>query len=322
MTAPALSTVRLPLRELGRLGYVHAGRVLEGAEAVHVVLPTELVMRGSTGRPASVALPDTRRAGSAGRVLMGDALRDRVVLVTGGSRGIGAEVAVKAAAEGATVAVHYRTAPEAAQRTLARISEGRAGAEADAFAADIAVGAEAEQLVARVIERFGRIDGLVNNAGLTLVGPFLETTTEQWEAVLRTDLTGAFHTCKAALPSMVERGSGTIVNLASRLGQIGVAETAAYSAAKAGLIGLTRSLAREFGPMGIRVNAVAPGVTITDMTTDLVDSDEGRRRLRDSALGRFGRADEVADAVIFLLSDASSLFAGQTLNPNAGGYMP
>ena len=253
---------------------------------------------------------------------MGDALRDRVVLVTGGSRGIGAEVAVKAAAEGATVAVHYRTAPEAAQRTLARISEGRAGADADAFAADIAVGAEAEQLVARVIERFGRIDGLVNNAGLTLVGPFLETTTEQWEAVLRTDLTGAFHTCKAALPSMVERGSGTIVNLASRLGQIGVAETAAYSAAKAGLIGLTRSLAREFGPKGIRVNAVAPGVTITDMTTDLVDSDEGRRRLRDSALGRFGRADEVADAVIFLLSDASSLFAGQTLNPNAGGYMP
>ena len=253
---------------------------------------------------------------------MGDALRGRVVLVTGGSRGIGAEVAVKAAAEGATVAVHYRTAPEAAQRTMARISEGRAGAEADAFAADIAVGAEAEQLVARVIERFGRIDGLVNNAGLTLVGPFLETTTEQWEAVLRTDLTGAFHTCKAALPSMVERGSGTIVNLASRLGQIGVAETAAYSAAKAGLIGLTRSLAREFGPKGIRVNAVAPGVTITDMTTDLVDSDEGRRRLRDTALGRFGRADEVADAVIFLLSDASSLFAGQTLNPNAGGYMP
>ena len=190
------------------------------------------------------------------------------------------------------------------------------------FAADIAVGAEAEQLVERVIERFGRIDGLVNNAGLTLVGPFLETTTEEWEAVIRTDLTGAFHTCKAALPSMVERGSGTIVNLASRLGQIGVAETAAYSAAKAGLIGLTRSLAREFGPMGIRVNAVAPGVTITDMTTDLVDSEEGRRRLRDSALGRFGRADEVADAVIFLLSDASSLFAGQTLNPNAGGYMP
>ena len=121
---------------------------------------------------------------------------------------------------------------------------------------------------------------------------------------------------------MVERGSGTIVNVASRLGQMGVAETAAYSAAKAGLIGLTRALAREFGPRGIRVNAVAPGVTVTEMTADLVDSEEGRRRLRDMPLGRFGRADEVADAVIFLLSDASSLFLGQTLNPNAGGYMP
>ena len=100
---------------------------------------------------------------------------------------------------------------------------------------------------------------------------------------------------------MVERGSGTIVNIASRLGQIGIAETAAYSAAKAGLIGLTRSLAKEFGPRGIRVNAVAPGVTITEMTTDLLDSEEGRRRLRDMPLGRFGRADEVADSVIFLL---------------------
>ena len=256
---------------------------------------------------------------------MADALRDRVILITGSSRGIGAEVAVKAAAEGATVAVHFRTAPDAAQRTLERIRDARrdgSHADADCFQADIADGIEAARLVQSVIERFGRIDGLVNNAGLTLVGPFLETTTEQWDATIATDLTGAFHTCKAVLPSMVERGSGTIVNLASRLGQIGVAETAAYSAAKAGLIGLTRSLAREFGPKGIRVNAVAPGVTITDMTTDLVDSEEGRRRMRDSALGRFGRADEVADAVIFLLSDASSLFVGQTLNPNGGGYMP
>ncbi len=190
------------------------------------------------------------------------------------------------------------------------------------FAADIADGPQAEALVASVIERFGRIDGLVNNAGLTQVGPFLEIDPADWDAVIRTDLTAAFHTSRAALPSMIERGSGTIVNVASRLGQMGIAETAAYSAAKAGLIGLTRALAREFGPRGIRVNAVAPGVTVTDMTTDLVDSEEGRRRLRDMPLGRFGRADEVADAVLFLLSDASSLFLGQTLNPNAGGYMP
>ena len=251
---------------------------------------------------------------------MGGALAGRVVLVTGSSRGIGAEVAVKAAAEGAIVAVHYNRSAEGAQATVGRVRG--LGAEAESFAANLANGEQAEQLVEHVIARFGQLDGLVNNAGLTQVGPFLEIEPADWDAVIRTDLTAAFHTSRAALPSRVARGSGAIVNVASRLGQMGVAETAAYSAAKAGLIGLTRALAREFGPRGVRVNAVAPGVTVTDMTSDLVESEEGRRRLRDMALGRFGRADEVADAVIFLLSDASSLFLGQTLNPNAGGYMP
>jgi 3-oxoacyl-[acyl-carrier protein] reductase len=232
-------------------------------------------------------------------------LADHVVLVTGGSRGIGAEVAAKAASEGATVAVHYRTSREGAERTLGRVRE--AGADGDCFAADIA--------------GFGRIDGLVNNAGKTQVGPFLSIDPGEWDEVIRTDLTAAFHTIRAVLPSMLERGSGSIVNIASRLGQMGVTETAAYSAAKAGLIGLTRSLAREFGTKGVRINAVAPGVTLTEMTEDLVDTEAGRARLRDMALGRFGRADEVAEAVIFLLSDKASLFTGQTLNPNSGGYM-
>jgi 3-oxoacyl-[acyl-carrier protein] reductase len=251
---------------------------------------------------------------------MGNTLADRVVLVTGSSRGIGAEVALKAAAEGASVAVHYHRSAEAAADVVERA--GRLGARSEAFAADIGDGRQAEELVEQVIAHFGRVDALVNNAGRTLVGPFLEIEPAEWDEVLRTDLTAAFHTCRAVLPSMVERGSGGIVNVASRLGQVGVAETAAYSAAKSGVIGLTRALAREFGPLGIRVNAVAPGMTITEMTTELADSEEGRRRLRDMPLGRFGRADEVADAVIFLLSDASSLFIGQTLNPNAGGYMP
>ena len=251
---------------------------------------------------------------------MTGALVDRVVLITGSSRGIGAEVAAKAAAEGAIVAIHYRESREGAERTLTRVRE--AGGSGDAFAADIGDGLQAERLVAEVIDRFGRIDGLVNNAGKTQVGPFLDIDPDEWDEVLRTDLTAAFHTTRAVLPSMVERGTGSIVNMASRLGQMGITETAAYSAAKAGLIGLTRALAREFGTKGVRINAVAPGVTLTDMTEDLVDTDAGRARLRDMALGRFGRADEVADAVIFLLSDASSLFTGQTLNPNAGGYMP
>lgn len=251
---------------------------------------------------------------------MTNALEGRVVLVTGSSRGIGAEIAVKAAAEGATIAVHYHRSAAGADRTLTRVRAS--GAEGERFAADLGSGAAAEQLVADVIDRFGRIDGLVNNAGLTQVGPFLEIAADEWDAVLATDLSASFFTCRAALPSMLERGSGAIVNVASRLGQVGVASTAAYSAAKGGLIGLTRALAKEFGPSGIRVNAVAPGFTITEMTAELAEGAEGERRLREMPLGRFGRADEVAEAVVFLLSDASSLFLGQTLNPNGGGYMP
>ncbi len=251
---------------------------------------------------------------------MSGALADRVVLITGSSRGIGAEVAVKAAAEGAIVAVHYRESREGAERTLARVRE--AGGSGEAFAADIGDGPQAERLVSDVIERFGRIDGLVNNAGMDQRGPTLALSPDQWDRVIATNLTACFRTMHAAIPAMLEQGGGSIVNIASRLGQMGIAETAAYSAAKAGLIGLTRSLAREFGTRGIRINAVAPGVTLTDMTEGLVETEAGKARLRDMALGRFGRADEVADAVIFLLSDASSLFTGQTLNPNAGGYMP
>src|SRR5204862_8193860 len=134
----------------------------------------------------------------------------------------------------------------------------------------------------------------VNNAGMDQRGPTLELSPDEWDAVIATNLTAAYRTMRAAIPVMVDQGAGSIVNIASRLGQMGIAETAAYSAAKAGLIGLTRSLAKEFGPRGIRVNAVAPAVTVTEMTTDLIDSDAGRRRLRDMPPGRLGRADEVA----------------------------
>ena len=251
---------------------------------------------------------------------MTDRLAGRVVLVTGSSRGIGAEIAVMAAANGARVAVHSLHGGDAAERTLARIRE--AGGEATGFTADLADGARAEALVAEVIDHFGQLDALVNNAGLTQVGPFLEIQPAEWEQVIRTDLSAAFHTCRAAIPGMLERGTGAIVNIASRLGQAGVPQTAAYSAAKAGLIGLTRSLAREFGPHGIRVNAVAPGFIVTEMTADLAESEAGRQRLRDIPLGRFGTPNEVAEAVIFLLTDAASLFVGQTLNPNGGAHMP
>jgi 3-oxoacyl-[acyl-carrier protein] reductase len=252
---------------------------------------------------------------------MAGELEGRVVLVTGSSRGIGAAVAKRVAEEGARVAVHSRSGGAAAVRVVDVVRDA-GSPEARAFTADLRDGDAAEQLVRDVVDVFGRVDGLVNNAGIDQRGPSLELSPDEWDAVLATHLTAAFRTMRAAIPVMLERGGGSIVNIASRLGQMGIAETAAYSAAKAGLIGLTRSLGREFASRGVRINAVAPGVTITEMTTNLVDSEEGQRRLRDMALGRFGRADEVAEAVIFLLSDRASLFVGQTLNPNAGGYMP
>ena len=251
---------------------------------------------------------------------MGDALAGRVVLVTGSSRGIGAAIAVKAGAQGATVAVHYNRFHEGAEMTATRVRD--AGGKAEVFCADVSVGAQAARLVEDVVAKLHRIDGLVNNAGNTQVGPFLDIVPETWDEVIATDLSASYRTCRAAIPHMLNQGGGTIVNIASRLAQMGVTETAAYSAAKAGLVGLTRALAKEFGTRGIRVNAVAPFVTVTDMTTDLVDSDAGQNRLRDAALGRFGSADEVADTVLFLLSDAAALYTGQTLNPNAGAYMP
>src|SRR6188474_1227923 len=159
---------------------------------------------------------------------MSGALAGRVVLVTGSSRGIGAEVAVKAAAEGARVAIHYNQSRDEAARTLSRVRE--AGSAGAVFAADVSDSAQAEGLVTKVIEHFGRIDGLVNNAGLTQVGPFLTIKPAEWNAVLATDLSAAFHTCRVAIPRMLSQDGGSIVNIASRLGQMGIAETAAYSA--------------------------------------------------------------------------------------------
>ena len=246
-------------------------------------------------------------------------LAGEVVLVTGGSRGIGAAIAIAAARAGADVAVGYRENAESAQSVVESIQGmGRA---AVAFQADISNSSAARRMIADVEGSFGRIDGLVNNAGIMPSSPLLEMSDEEWGTVLHTNLFGAYYCSSAALPRMVERGRGSIVMISSRLGQIGFPELAHYSAAKAGLLGLTKSMAREFGPQGVRVNAVAPGFTVTDMTRGLVDTESGRRRLAELPSRRFPEPDDVAAAVLFLLSDAAALFHGQTLNPNGGGFM-
>jgi 3-oxoacyl-[acyl-carrier protein] reductase len=251
---------------------------------------------------------------------MSDALSGRLVLVTGASRGIGAAIALGAARAGADVAVAYH---EQAAEAEAVAEQVRAlGGRSATFAADLSDAAQARAMVARVEDELGPVHGLVNNAGIMPESAFLEISDDEWNRVLSTDLTGAFACSQAVLPGMLERGSGSIVMISSRLGQIGFAGVAHYSAAKAGLIALAKSLAREFGPRGIRANAIAPGVVVTDMGAQVMNGEVGRKRMAELPLGRFGKPEEIADVAVFLLSDASSLFLGQTLNPNCGGFMP
>jgi 3-oxoacyl-[acyl-carrier protein] reductase len=249
------------------------------------------------------------------------ALDGQVVLVTGGSRGIGAAVARQVAATGARVTIGYRTQAASARAVVDEIE--RAGGHAVAMPLDVTSRSDVDAVVQATIERFGRIDGLVNNAGVMPTTSFLDIDADTWDIVLRTDLTGAFHTCQAVIPHMLRLDTGgRIVNIGSRLSHVGWPGAAHYCAAKAGLVGLTKSLAREFGQRGIRVNAVAPGLTRTEMASHALNGPAAEQRRAAIPLGRFGEADEVAAAVVFLLSDASVLFLGQTLHPNAGEYMP
>ncbi len=246
-------------------------------------------------------------------------LTDRVVLVTGASRGIGAATAMAAAMSGADVAIGYLEQAAAAASVVAGIHD--LGQRAIAVQADVSDPDGANQLIGEVEEAFGSIDGLVNNAGIMPSSPLVEMSDDEWTAVLRTNLFSSFYCSQAALPGMLRRGRGSIVMISSRLGQVGWPELAHYSASKAGLLGLTKSMARELGPKGIRVNAVAPGFTVTDMTRDIVDTESGRRRLAELPASRFPEPEDVAAAVLFLLSDQAAAFHGQTLNPNGGGYM-
>jgi 3-oxoacyl-[acyl-carrier protein] reductase len=247
-------------------------------------------------------------------------LSGRLVLVTGASRGIGRAIALRAARAGADVAVAYHEHAAEAQAVADEVRN--LGGRSATFAADLSDAAQAREMVATVERELGPIEGLVNNAGIMPESPFLEISDAEWNQVIKTDLTAAFACSQAALPGMLERGSGSIVMISSRLGQIGFAGVAHYAVAKAGLIALAKSIAREFGPQGVRANAIAPGVVVTDMGSQVMDGEVGRRRLAELPVGRFGRPEEIAETAVFLLSDASSLFFGQTLNPNGGGYMP
>ena len=244
-------------------------------------------------------------------------LNDKVALVTGAAQGIGKAVAILLARNGADMVVSDVNLEKAGETAKEIEAIGR---KAMAIRVDVAHLGDVEQMVDAVLEGFGRIDILVNNAGITRDKLILRMTEEDWDAVLSINLKGTFNCTKAVVKQMSKQRSGKIVNIASVSGEMGNAGQANYSASKAGVIGLTKTIAREFAQRGINVNAVAPGYIQTPMTETLPDKvkEELRRMI---PLERLGLPEDVAEAVLFLVSETSSYITGQVLNVNGGIYM-
>ena len=245
-------------------------------------------------------------------------LTDRVALVTGGSRGIGRAISIALAASGATVVVNYRGNAAAADDTVAAISA--AGGKAIAIQADVANGDDVKRLFSEVTSAYGRLDILVNNAGITRDTLMMRMKDEDWDAVLDTNLKSQFLTTRAAISTMVRARYGRIINITSVVGLMGNAGQANYAAAKAGIIGFTKSVAREIGSRSITVNAVAPGFIDTELTAVL--NDDMREALKKQIpLGRLGSPEDVAGVVTFLASDQAAYITGQTFNCDGGMVM-
>ncbi len=245
-----------------------------------------------------------------------DLLAGKVAIVTGASRGIGRAIALELADFGAKVVVNYASSSDAADELVDKIISR--GGEAIAIAADVSKPEQIDDLVKTVMDQWGRIDVLVNNAGITRDTVMLRMKLEDWQAVLDTNLTGVFSCTRAVSKIMLKQKSGRIINIASVAGQIGNPGQASYSASKAGVLGFTRTVAKELSSRGITVNAVAPGFVETDMTTDL--NTEGL--LQFIPLGRLGKPEEVAGMVRFLAADpAAAYITGQTFNVDGGMVM-
>lgn len=241
-------------------------------------------------------------------------LEGKVAVITGGSRGIGRAIAMRLSAEGAKVAICGRNL-EAAEEVVAEIEA--AGATGMAVAADVSRESDAEALIQASIKCFGRLDILVNNAGITKDGLLVRMKEEDWDTVLDVNLKGAFFTTRAALRPMLRARGGRIVNISSIAGTMGIPGQANYSAAKAGLIGFTKAVAKEVASRSITVNAVAPGFIETEMTAVLPE-DRKRIYLSQIPIGRFGDPTEVAALVSFLVSEAAGYITGQVITIDGG----
>lgn len=245
-------------------------------------------------------------------------LKDKVAVVTGGSRGIGRAIATRLGRLGARVLVNFAANESAALEVKRQIEENGGLASIHCF--DVSCFDSVQRFFDDTLKQCGRIDILVNNAGINRDGLLVRMKEEDWDSVLDTNLKGAFNCIRGVTKAMMKQREGRIINISSVIGAIGNAGQANYGASKAGLIGLTRSIARELGPRGIFVNAVAPGYIETDMTAAI--SDEARKALfAQIPMGRLGTPDDVAGVVEFLVSDNAGYMTGQVLHVNGGMYM-
>lgn len=237
------------------------------------------------------------------------------VLITGASRGIGAQCALAFAKAGCDVALNYCRSEE---KALALVREIEAlGVRACAVQADVADSMQVKRMFETVRAELGTVDVLVNNAGVAHIGLLTDMTDDEWRRVIDTDLSGTFYCCRESLSDMIRAHSGVIVNIASMWSEVGASCEAAYSAAKAGVIGLTKALAKEVGPSGVRVNAVSPGVVMTDMMAGFSDEDVAALK-EETPLIQLGMPEDIADAVIFLASEKARFITGQVLSVNGG----
>ena len=244
-------------------------------------------------------------------------LSDKVAIVTGASRGIGRAIALALASQGAKVVASARNAEALAQ--LAEEIKAQGG-DALAVVGDVALEEDANNLVKQAVEAYGQVDVFINNAGITRDGLLLRMKNDDWDAVLDTNLKGAFLCTRAVAKVMSKQRSGRIINISSVVGEMGNAGQANYCASKAGLLGLTKSVARELARRNVTVNAITPGFITTEMTEDMTEKAQ-EAMTEQIPLGRPGSAEDVANAVIFLASDQSAYITGQVLGVNGGMYM-
>ncbi len=238
----------------------------------------------------------------------------KCALVTGGAKGIGEAICRTLAEDGYNIAINYNSSYDEAVKLKEILSDVT---QVEIFKADVSDSQQVNAMFDAVEKLFGGVDLLVNNAGIAGQVLFTDITDDMWQRMIGVNLTGAFNCCRRALPSMINNKSGNIINIASMWGEVGASMEVHYSAAKAGLIGLTKALAKEVGLSGVRVNAVSPGVVITDMMSTFSDEDKASLK-EETPLNVLGEASDIADAVSFLASDKARFITGQVLSVNGG----